>query len=57
MDQLMKGSIQIQLHLNNINREEGFKLSQAWNLTNKILQTITQTILITLDSVGSEMAG
>jgi hypothetical protein len=40
MDQLVKEAIEIRLHLNNINRVEGFKLSQAWNPAIKILQAI-----------------
>jgi hypothetical protein len=39
IDQLVKEAIEIRLNLNNINREEGFKLSQAWNLAIKILQS------------------
>jgi hypothetical protein len=39
MDQLVKEAIEIQLHPNNFNREEGFKLSHEWNPAIKILQT------------------
>jgi hypothetical protein len=38
-DQLVKEAIEIQLHSNNINTEEGFKLSQAWNPPINILKT------------------
>jgi hypothetical protein len=31
MDQIVKEVTEIQLHLNNINKEEGFKLGQAPN--------------------------
>jgi hypothetical protein len=31
MDQLVKEATEIQCHSNNVNREEGFKLIQAWN--------------------------
>jgi hypothetical protein len=30
-DWLVKGAIEIKLHPNNINKEEGFKLSKTWN--------------------------
>jgi hypothetical protein len=35
----IKEATEIQLHQNNIIREEGFKLSQAWNPAVNILQT------------------
>jgi hypothetical protein len=42
MDRLITEAIEIRLHLNNINREEGFNLSQAWNPAIEILQTNTR---------------
>jgi hypothetical protein len=39
MDRLVKEVIEICLHSNNINREEGFKLSHAWNAAMNIIQT------------------
>jgi hypothetical protein len=38
MNQLVKEAIEIKLHLNNINREEGLILSKAWNLSTKLLR-------------------
>jgi hypothetical protein len=42
MDRLIKEAIEIRLHPNSIDREEGFKLTQAWNPAIKILQTNTR---------------
>jgi hypothetical protein len=42
MDRLIKEETEIRLHPNNINREQGFKFSQAWNPAIKILQTNTR---------------
>jgi hypothetical protein len=39
MDRLVKEAIQIRLNQNNINRDDGFTLSQAWNLATKLLFT------------------
>jgi hypothetical protein len=39
MNQLGKEGMEILLHLNNINCDKGFKLSQAWNPTINLLQT------------------
>jgi hypothetical protein len=32
-----QGGNKIKLHLNNINREEGFKLRKTWNLSTRLL--------------------
>jgi hypothetical protein len=39
MDCLVKEAIQIRLNQNNINRDNGFTLSRAWNPTTKLLST------------------
>jgi hypothetical protein len=39
MDRLVKEAIQIRLNQNNVNRDNGFKLSQAWNPVTKLLFT------------------
>jgi hypothetical protein len=38
MDQLVKEATETRLHPNNINREEGFRLSKAWHLTVRLLK-------------------
>jgi hypothetical protein len=37
MDLIVKEATEIILHLNNINREEGFKLSESWNPSSRLL--------------------
>jgi hypothetical protein len=37
MERLVKEATEIRLQLNKVNREEGFRLSQAWDLTIRIL--------------------
>jgi hypothetical protein len=55
VDQLVKEGIEIWLYSNNINQERGFKLSQAWNLTINILQSIdTDSFNIRLGSQKEE---
>jgi hypothetical protein len=39
MDRLIKEAIQIRLNQNNINRDNGFTLSWAWNPVTKLLFT------------------
>jgi hypothetical protein len=39
MDRLVKEAIQIRLNQNNINRDNGFTLSRAWNPVPKLLST------------------
>jgi hypothetical protein len=39
VDRLVNAAIEIRLHPSNINKEEGFKLGQAWSPAIKILQT------------------
>jgi hypothetical protein len=39
MDRLIKEAIQIRLNQNNINRDNGFTLSRAWNPVTKLLFT------------------
>jgi hypothetical protein len=39
MDHLIKEAIQIRLNQNNINRDNGFTLSWAWNPVTKLLST------------------
>jgi hypothetical protein len=49
MDRLVKEATEIKLHPDNINREEGFKLSKAWNPSSSILRhskTHTHTMKI-----------
>jgi hypothetical protein len=38
MHQLVKEAIEIKLHVDNTNREEGFKLSKTWNLSTRFLK-------------------
>jgi hypothetical protein len=39
MDHLIKEAIQVRINQNNINRDNGFTLSQAWNPVTKLLFT------------------
>jgi hypothetical protein len=39
MDRLVKEAVQIRLNQNNINRDNGFTLSRAWNPVTKLLFT------------------
>jgi hypothetical protein len=37
MDELVKEAVEIKLHADNINREEGFELGKAWNPNTRFL--------------------
>jgi hypothetical protein len=52
MDQVIKKArTEICLHSNNINREEGFKLSQVWNPAINIYKPVTLRISIIFNGV------
>jgi hypothetical protein len=52
MDQVIKKAWrEICLHSNNINQEEGFKLSQAWNPAINIYKPVTLRISIIFNGV------
>jgi hypothetical protein len=45
MDRLVKVATEIKLHPDDMNREEGFRLSKAWNPSTKLLRdTNTHTL-------------